>query len=39
VPARNRSRIRACLGSTTWPLLDKIAVMAYCLTVSGVSQR
>ncbi len=30
VPGCNRSRIRACLGSTTWPLLDNVAS---CLTV------
>src|SRR5690348_14585025 len=38
VPGCRRSRIRACFGSTTWPLLDNVAVMTYCLTVSKVSQ-
>src|SRR5260221_11994462 len=38
VPGRNWSRARACLGRTTCPLLDKVTVMAYCLTFLGVSQ-
>ncbi len=37
-PGRNRSRIRASFGSTTWPLLDRVAVVAYCLTIQTVSQ-
>jgi hypothetical protein len=38
VPGRNRSRVRACLGRTTCPLLDNVAVMPYRLTVLDVSQ-
>src|SRR5437868_8579998 len=37
-PARRCKRIRACLGSTTWPLLDRVTVMSYSLTLTIVGQ-
>lgn len=38
VPGRNCNRMRACLGRTTWPLLDNVTVMTYHLTFLCVSQ-
>src|SRR5947209_6699571 len=32
-PGRRCKRMRACLGNTTWPLLDSFAIMSYCLTL------
>src|SRR6266704_393082 len=37
-PGRRCRRTRACLGRTTWPLLDSVVVMPYCLTAAWVSQ-
>lgn len=37
-PGRRCRRIRACLGRTTCPLLESVAIMPYCLTTIQVSQ-
>jgi hypothetical protein len=37
-PGRKCNRVRAFFGKTICPLLDKVALMAYRLTVPQVSQ-